>query len=61
MKNNTFLIEIFVTLGFGVICLAIVAVLLALTNPKIEEQCAARGGQVFDRPGKLSSCIYPAK
>ena len=61
MKNNTFLIEIFVTLGFGVICLAIVAVLLAFTNPKLEEQCAAKGGQVLVRPGHLSSCLYPAK
>jgi hypothetical protein len=60
MKNNTIWFEIFLSLGFCVICFALVAVLLAFENPNIEAKCAAKGGQVLVRPGHISSCLYPA-
>ena len=61
MNNNTTWFESFVYLGIGVVFLAFAGVLLAVSNPKIEAQCAAKGGQVLVRPGHLSSCLYPAK
>lgn len=61
MNNNETWFEVFVYLGIGVVFLAFAAILLAFTNPKIEAQCAAKGGQVLVRPGHLSSCLYPAK
>ena len=61
MNNNTTWFEVFLTLGFGVVFLAILGILLAFTNPKIEADCAAKGGQVLYRPGHLNSCIYSAK
>lgn len=61
MNNNSTWFEVFVTLGFG-LCLLVVAVLLLnITNPKIDADCAAKGGQILHRPGHLNSCIYPAK
>ena len=61
MSNNTTWFEVFVTLGAGFILLVIAAGLLALTNPRIESKCIAKGGQVLARPGNVSSCLYPAK
>jgi len=61
MSNNTTWFEVFVTLGAGFILLVIAAGLLALTNPRIESKCIAKGGQVLSRPGNVSSCLYPAK
>lgn len=61
MNKNTTWFEIFVTFGFSVVLLVIAAAMLAFTNPKIESQCAAKGGQVLVRPGHLSSCLYSAK
>lgn len=61
MNNNETWFEVFVYLGIGVVFLAFAAILLAFTNPQIEAQCAAKGGQVLVRPGHLSSCLYPAK
>ena len=61
MNNNTTWFEIFVTLGAGIVLILIAGLLLAITNPKVEQQCAAKGGQVLHTPGHLNSCIYPAK
>jgi len=61
MNNNTTWFEVFVTLGAGIVLLLIGVGLLSLTNPKLEAQCAAKGGQVLARPGNVSSCLYPAK
>jgi hypothetical protein len=61
MNNNTTWFEVFVTLGAGIVLLLIGVGLLSLTNPKIEAQCVAKGGQVLARPGNVSSCLYPAK
>jgi hypothetical protein len=61
LNNNETWFEVFVYLGIGVVFLAFAAILLAFTNPQIEAQCAAKGGQVLVRPGHLSSCLYPAK
>jgi hypothetical protein len=59
--NRTTWFEVFLTLGAGLIFLAISASMLAVTNPKLEAKCAAKGGQVLVRPGQISSCLYPAK
>jgi hypothetical protein len=61
MSNNTTWFQIFVTLGAGIILLLIGVGLLSVTNPRLEAQCAAKGGQVLARPGNVSSCLYPAK
>ena len=61
MSNNATWTEVFLTLGAGVFLLLVVGLMLSLSNPKLEEQCAAKGGQVLVRPGHLSSCLYPAK
>jgi hypothetical protein len=61
MNNNTTWIEVLLSLGFGLVLLMIVGVILAISNPKIEANCAAKGGQILHRPGHLNSCIYPAK
>lgn len=61
MKNNTIWFETFLYLGIGIAFIAFAAILVAFTNPNIEAQCAAKGGQVLARPGHLSSCLYPAK
>jgi hypothetical protein len=61
MNNNTTWFEVFLTLGFGLVLLMIVGVILAISNPKIEANCAAKGGQILHSPGHLNSCIYPAK
>jgi hypothetical protein len=61
MSNNTTWFQIFVILGAGIVLLVVAAGLLNITNPKIEAQCAAKGGQVLTRPGNVSSCLYPAK
>jgi len=58
-RNNW--IEILVALGFGVILIAFAALIVALVNPHIDSQCAAKGGQVLHTPGHINSCIYPAK
>ena len=61
MSNNTTWTEIFVTLGAGLFLIFIAGLLIAFTNPQVDQQCAAKGGQVFHTPGHLDSCIYPAK
>ena len=61
MNNNTTWIEVLLSLGFGLVLLMIVGVVLAVSNPQIEANCAAKGGQIFSSPGHLNSCIYPAK
>ena len=61
MSNNTTWFQIFVTLGAGIILLLIGVGLLSVTNPRLEAQCAAKGGQVLARPGNVSSCLYPTK
>ncbi len=61
MNNNTTWIEVLLSLGFGLVLLMIVGVILAISNPQIEAKCAAKGGQILQRPGNLNSCIYPAK
>ena len=61
MNNNTTWFEVFVTLGAGIVLLVISVGMLSITNPKIEAKCQAAGGQVLVRPGKISSCLYPAK
>jgi hypothetical protein len=61
MSNNTTWFEISVTLGAGIFLLLIAVGMLSLTNPRLEAQCAAKGGQVLARPGNVSSCLYPAK
>lgn len=40
---------IFILLGFSIVYIA---------NPKIEEHCLHKGGQVIATPGRLSSCLY---
>jgi hypothetical protein len=59
--NDKSWIELLAYLGIGLVFLAFCGILLAVTNPKIEAKCAARGGQVLSRPGHFNSCIYPAK
>jgi hypothetical protein len=61
MNNNTTWIEVLLSLGFGLVLLMIVGIILAISNPRIEANCAAKGGQILQRPGHLNSCIYPAK
>jgi len=61
VNNNTTWFEVFVALGAGIFLLVIAAGMLSLTNPRVEAKCQAAGGQVFVRPGKISSCLYPAK
>ena len=61
MNNNTTWFEVFIALGAGFVLLVVAAGLLAITNPRIEAKCIAKGGQVFARPGNVSSCLYPAK
>lgn len=61
MSNNTTWFEVFLALGAGVFLILIVGFMLAFSNPKIEHQCAEKGGQVLVSPGHLSSCLYPAK
>jgi hypothetical protein len=61
MNNNTTWFEVFVILGAGFVLLVVAAGLLAITNPRIEAKCIAKGGQVFAVPGHPSSCLYPAK
>jgi hypothetical protein len=60
MNNNTTWFEVFVTLGAGIVLLVISVGMISITNPKIEAKCQAAGGQVFVRPGQISSCLYPA-
>ena len=60
MNNNTTWFQISVTLGAGFVLLVVAAGLLAITNPRIEAKCIAKGGQVFAVPGHPSSCLYPA-
>ena len=61
MNNNTTWTEVFLTLGAGIFLLLIAVGMLSVTNPKLEAQCAAKGGQILQTPGHISSCIYPAK
>jgi len=61
MNNNTTWFEVFVTLGAGLVLILIAAGMLSFTNPQLEAQCAAKGGQILQTPGHISSCIYPAK
>jgi hypothetical protein len=61
MNNDTTWFECFVILGAGIVLLLISVGLLSVTNPRIEEKCVAKGGQVIARPGNVSSCLYPAK
>ena len=61
MNNNTTWFEVFIALGAGFVLLVVAAGLLAITNPRIEAKCIAKGGQVFAVPGHPSSCLYPAK
>lgn len=61
MNNNTTLSEAFVYLATGLFVLVIFGLVLAIFNPKIDADCAAKGGQILHRPGHLNSCIYPAK
>lgn len=61
MNNNTTWFEITITLGAGLFLLLIAAGMLSVTNPRLEAQCATKGGQVLVRPGQISSCLYPAK
>lgn len=61
MNDNTSWSEVLVTFGGGFIVLLCAAFLISLTNPKIEANCAAKGGQILHRPGHLNSCIYFAK
>lgn len=46
---------------FLVLCAGLIGVLLASTNPGIDQKCAAKGGQILHHPGDFDSCIYPAK
>ena len=59
--NNTTWFEIFITFGFGLALIFIVALLIAFINPHIDQQGAVKGGQILHTPGHLNSCIYPAK
>ena len=61
MNNKETWFEIFVTLVFGLVIIFIVALLIASDNPKIDQDCAAKGGQILHHPGDFDSCIYPAK
>jgi len=61
MNNNTTWTEVFLTFGAGIFLLLIAVGMLSVTNPKLEAQCAAKGGQILQTPGHISSCIYPAK
>lgn len=60
MNNSTTWFETFLYLGIGIVFLIFAAGIVAISNPNIEAQCAAKGGQVLYRPGHLSSCLYPA-
>ena len=49
-----------------VMFLSILLVVFAYTilhfrNPQIEAKCMANGGQILVTPGRISSCLYPAK
>lgn len=61
MNSNATWFEILLTLGVGLFFLMILGIVLAISNPKIDANCAAKGGQILHRPGHLNSCIYPAK
>jgi hypothetical protein len=61
MNNNTTWFEVFIALGFGIVLILISFGLLSITNPKIEAKCQAKGGQVLVTPGRITSCLYPAK
>jgi hypothetical protein len=61
MNDNTTWIEVLLSLGFGLVLFMIVGVMIAISNPKIETNCASKGGQILHRPGHFNSCIYPAK
>jgi hypothetical protein len=61
MNNNTTSFGVFIALGFGIVLILISFGLLSITNPKIEAKCQAKGGQVLITPGRISSCLYPAK
>lgn len=61
MNSNATWFEALLTLGVGLFFLMILGIVLAISNPKIETDCAAKGGQILHRPGHLNSCIYPAK
>ena len=35
--------------------------LLQSANDRVEDRCAAAGGQVLTRPGEVSKCLRPAQ
>jgi hypothetical protein len=45
----------------GIIFIASALLILHIRNPQIEAKCIERGGQVLTTPGRISSCLYPAK
>ena len=61
MNNKTDWLTVLLSLGFGFLLLFSSQILLNITNPKVEQKCAEKGGQVLIRPGHVSSCLYPAK
>ena len=61
MNNKTDWLTVLLSLGFGLFLLFSGQILLNITNPKVEQKCAEKGGQVLVRPGHVSACLYPAK
>ena len=61
MNNKTDWLTVLLSLGFGFLLLFSSQILLNITNPKVEQKCEEKGGQVLVRPGHVSSCLYPAK
>jgi hypothetical protein len=60
MKNNDLQAPIYgIILGLIFITLSIAS--LYIINPKIEEHCMSKGGQVISTPGRFSSCLYSLK
>ena len=49
-------------LVLGISILLCFGLVLAINhaNIKVEAKCTASGGQVFTRPGRISSCLHPA-
>ena len=61
MNNKTDWLTVLLSLGFGFFLLFSSQILLNITNPKVEQKCAEKGGQVLVRPGHVSACLYPTK
>ncbi len=60
--NNQTNIEATVFAGVvGIVIVVFAFTILHFRNPQIEAQCIAKGGQVLVTPGRISSCLYPAK